>query len=241
MIGDINKDGYVSIISKGDGYKSEVTIFNNQGKKYLSKMVAKDYISGTKVLSGKSRYALLRINTEGPFVKSSLEFNNLDVEEPIKKLSLGDKFFLDLVFFDGDRVCAIGDTSAVMLDYDYKKIWQHDYKQIFGFTKVNGGQVALAVRGKFDDTKDNLINVVILGRSGEEFNIYKTSNDVEGISCKNGIVAVNEGNRVVFVSTSGKIISKHISNESIIKAFVLDGSNGVIISRNKMEFINFKG
>ena len=241
VIGDINADGYVSVVSKSTGYKSEVTIFNPQGKKYLSRMVAEDYISSTKVISGKSQFVLSRINTDGPYIKSSFEYNSLDKEDPLGSLNLGGTTILNIDTLGGGLLSLLGEKTSVMLDYDYKKLWQHDYEQILAHDKIGSNEMVLTVRGNLNGKTDNQINTIIVGRSGEEYSIYKSNNDVEGISANNGVVAINEGNQIIFVSTSGKIISKYISGQSVQKAFVLNGSNGALINGEKIEFINFKG
>lgn len=240
IAGDINQDGYVVVISAREGSKGVVSILNLQGIVYLTKVIAKNYITLAKMMPNSSDYFLCRLSTDKLSVDSTLEFFNMENENSYKSINLGNKMYFNVNILDGGRFLFVGDSSVLLIGFEKKIDFRKNYKQILSLKQINGSQVVLSVLKESQNSIGNLVqDILILDKYGKEKSIYKTDEKIIGVDTSNSSILVNEGRSVELLNFDGSMVSNYISQNAVTAAYMIDENHAALVTDKKLVFLKF--
>lgn len=243
---DVNKNGYVSVILTGTTHKSVIMTFDNKGnelfKTYLSSTTAMD-----STISIDNKYlAFAEISTTGTFIQSNIKIVSIEKakESPsdsiiytynapsnclVSNIDYKNKNKLVCNFDDGVRIIQDNKDEMIMsFEEEEKKINAADIQLnncIYRAIEKNAGLFKA-------DTIIEIMNV-----DSKKETIYTIEGVAKNIYCHENIIAINLGQEIDFINTSGWLIKNYSSSQDI-QDIIIGNNLAGIVYRDKVEIIN---
>lgn len=245
----VNKNGYAAVALSGTSYKSVIQIFDNSGdelfKTYLSSTIAMDM----DISNDNQHLSFLEVNTNGTSVQSNIKTISIQKAkqkakdtsvDPIEYTYTEDngKLIINIKYQDNNKLlCMYEDSIHTIKNKENKEIM---------VLSENGSKCEFADIELSDSCyriyeKSTLINtqtiVEIMNTSTEHISTYSFDGVAKEASSKQGIIAINIGAEVHFISTNGWLVKKYISSQEVKKVVMCSNFAGIVY-RNKIEIVN---
>lgn len=243
---NVNENGYVSLIITGTTYKSVISLFDNKGnelfKTYLSTTTAID----TDVSDNNQYMAFAEVNTAGTTVQSNVKIVSIEKakETPSEAItytneSSSNKLILNIEYQGNDKVvCMYDDEITIMQNESNDNIMSlnEDGKNI-NFANINLNKniyrTVEETEGFFNTNTVLEIKDIDSGRV--------TVTPIEGaakyVYSNNEIIAVNLGQEIEFINTSGWLLKRYYSSQEIQNVIIGNKMAGIVY-KDKVEIIN---
>lgn len=119
---DMASDGSLCSVSCGGRVKSVLQVYDREQLPCFTVNSASRYFTVCAVSEGADLVCAVALGQEnGVFISTAVIYRT-DREEPIAELSLGNQVIYDMVFWGKDRICALGESSAVVFTAEGKEI-----------------------------------------------------------------------------------------------------------------------
>lgn len=240
---NVNRNGYVAIVTSNTGYKTIITLYNPNGEELFKTYLPTTYAGDIEISDDNKYLAIAEINTSGAAIESnvktvSIENAKTSPEDAFVKANKEDNkgLITNLKYQDKDKlVCMYSDvivnaaSSTILKTIDSNTLFADINldNSIATVTKQVGGILKT-------DYYMNLLNVSTLKE-----NQYRLSNLPKSIYCHSNVIAINYGTEVEIINTSGWLIRRYKSSLQEIKDIRLTESLVSIIYKDKVEIINF--
>lgn len=247
---DVNKNGYVSVILTGTTHKSVIVTYDAKGnelfKTYLASTTALD-----ATISPDNQYlAIAEINTSGTLIQSNIKIVSIEKAKEKERETPSDliiykyeapsnSLVTNIEYQNKNRlVCIYDDSVHVVADGQDEEIMklQEDNKKINAADIRLTGYIYRTVEkssGIFQaDTVIEMMNI-----DNKKETVYTVEGVAKNIYCNNNIIAVNLGQEIEFINTSGWLVKNYISSQDIQGITIANGLAGIIY-RDKVEIIN---
>lgn len=243
---NVNENGYVSIILTGTTYKSVIVTYDAKGnelfKTYLATTAAMD-----STISKDNKYlAFAEINTAGTLIQSNIKIVSIEkaresssdaiiytytapTDSIVTNIQYQDKTKL-ICMYDDAIHCIENETDEVIMNLieENKKINVADIN-------LNNHIYRAVEKSTGLFSADTVIE--IMGVDNKKENIYTVEGVAKTIECYDNIIAINLGQEVEFINTSGWLIKRYTSSQDIQKIIIGNGIAGIIY-QDKVEIIN---
>ncbi len=239
----INKNGYVALVTTDTTYKSTITVYDASGKELL-----KNYLSSTRVvdvaITNDNKYvAVAEIDTSGALIKSNIKI--ISIEEARKNPEQA-----IINSYDADT-----SKMIVSVEYQEKNNLICEYDNSINLISNNTNNEILSIDNKTTFISGNLTNSIAyiteessgIFNSDSVLNIINTSNNQKSIYNFDEVVkemytygnniGVNVGTEIYFINTNGILIKKYISNQEITNVQI-STDLAIIIYKDRVEIIN---
>lgn len=240
---DVNKNGYVVIVSTDTTYKSIITLYSPSGKQLF-----RNYLSSTRVIdasiSNDNKYvAFAEMDTSGTLIQSNIKVisvenaqnkteeaiiynHTLDVSKMIVNIKYQDK---------GQLACMYNDSLNMLTQETENEIVPIDKDITFSTIDLNNHLVYIKeeTSGVFSST--SILNII--NTSTNQKFTYEFDEVAKEIYSYGDVIAINIGTEIYFVKTNGSLIKKYISNQEITNV-ILSNDIATLIYKNKIEIIN---
>lgn len=197
---DISADDQICYTTASDGYKTVLTVLDNQQNEIYQWLSSSQYFSMCSVADGGKLAAAVALGQTGGVFESKLQFFPTDQEEPGPSVSLGNQLILDLNFIDSKRICAVGETSLRFFDTNAKPVGEYDYQDAYlkDFDLSGNGFAALSMNMYQAGSR---YSVVTVGWDGKELANQYIGEEILSISAAGNYVAVLTANSLkIFTS-----------------------------------------
>lgn len=243
---DVNKNGYVAVILTGTTYKSVIVTYNAKGselfKTYLSSATALD---ATVSLSNEY-LAFAEINTSGTLIQSNVKIVSIEEAETnpsesiiytyeapdnslVTNIKYQNKNKLVCIYDDAIHVISNNEDEIIMnLKEDNKKINMADINlsnNVYREIEKNTGLFSA-------DTVIEIMNI-----DNKKTTVYTIEGVAKNVVCYEDIIAINLGQQIQFINTSGWLIKNYTSSQDIQYVTIGNGIAGIIY-RDRVEIIN---
>ena len=233
---DINKNGYVAVVHKGENILSEVTVYNKNGEECLVKGKASNYIVDAKLANNNREIVINCIDTSGIRLNSIFEFIDIDGKNVQTVVSHEDKLFLDAKFAKDNFVALTGD-EVICYDCEHNETWRKKLNnKIYCFNVCDDKYIVLDMAtNKANDSlyRDNT-NVKILNIKGNEVNTINVDNIVKNISVYDDIIALNLGKEIKLYTGKGRYIKSITSKIEVDKIDFINKGTVVLLTKNNL-------
>ncbi len=247
---DVNKNGYVSVILTGTTYKSVIVTYDSKGNELF-----KTYRSSTSALdatiSPDNKYlAFAEINTSGTVIQSSVKIISIEkVQEKGRDESTdvitynydapSNSLITNIEYENKNKLICIYDDSIHMVSDNQDEVileLQEDDKKINAADIKLTGYIYRTVEkptGLFQaDTMIEIMNI-----DNKKQHVYTVEGVAKSIYCYDNVIAVNLGQEIEFINTSGWLIKNYTSSHDVQSITIGNGLAGIIY-RDKVEIIN---
>lgn len=179
----VNKNGYFALVMTEDGYKNQISVFNNDGKLIYKWHSAENYITSVALSPDNKNLAAATISfTENGFDSGIMMFD-LAQNQPNSGQHQSDNLIMNIEFVSNSRLVAIGDKNTVYYKKNGKLADTVNYsgKKLITFDVSDNGRVILAFAK--DDSAMSSCDVFSYNAKGREAGHYETEGRILSVSC----------------------------------------------------------
>lgn len=242
---NIGKNGSVSIITEGTGYKSVVITFDKNGKELFKTYLASTIAVATDISVDGKYLAIAEVNIGGALIESSVKI----IE--IEKASKGDttnaliykynadsnKIITDIKYQEKGQLVCIYEDSIHIIHNDYENTYLVFNKDV-QISDINLKSYIVRTEeistGLFSSKTEVILTNIITNAETK----YSINSVIKTLVSSEQTVAINLGTEVHFVNLNGWLQKKYTSNQEI-KDIVIGSSIAGMIYRDKVKIITF--
>ena len=238
---EIDQSGHVAIIHEAKGYKSAVTVFNLQGGPFFTRNIAEGMAIKANV-SPKAQYVTTTmLDISGIDSMSQIEVTNI-LGSPVGEKITGVEDLLSSIWYmDSELAICVGNKAVIGVDSNNKEKWRtlgEDYR-IASSAKLDGKNVLLVAitNDKSLLTNDLSSKILKVNSDGKVSEVFKSAGYVKNVSANDGVISINLGNEVIFVSSSGKKLGSYIPKMEVNQVNILSSNEAAVITKTAVEII----
>ena len=241
---NVNKNGYVSIITSGTSYKTVIVTFNPDGKELFKTYLSSTISVGTTISNDNKYLAVAEIDTSAASIQSCIKVisiekaktdpsnsviatYNANVGEIISKIKYQDK---------GQLVCMYDDSIHVINSEQDNIILELETKGTIA--DINLKNYIAYITEKSTGLFSSKIDVLFKNVLNNSENKYEIPNALKEVKMNEDKIAVNLGSEVHFINTNGWLERRYVSSQEITDV-ILGTTIAGIVYRDKIEIINF--
>lgn len=238
---NVNEKGYVSVILTGTSYKSVIVIFDKEGNELFKRYLASTKAVDTSISSDNKYLAFAEVNTTGTTITSVIKIVSIEnPEEPVIYTYTADnnKLILNIEYNKDNIVCMYDDEIEIIKEENSYSLFSLNEKgKNINFADINlNNRIYRAI-----EENDGLFNtntvLEIKNTENEKLVVYTVEGAAKDIYSYSDIIAVNLGQEIEFVNTSGWLLKRYISEQEVQNVVIGNGIAGIIY-KDKLEFIN---
>lgn len=240
---NLNKNGYVAIITSNSGYKTIITLYNPNGEELFKTYLPTTYAADVEISSDNKHLAIAEIDTSGTTMQTSIRIVSIEnaktnpEEAFIKTYDNENKSIItNLKYQDKNKLICMYDDKVVELQDKATELQKIETNTLFLDTELNNyiAKVVKQVGGVLKtDYYMYLTNLTTLKESP-----YKLNGIPKSIHCNSSVIAINYGTEIEIINTGGWLIRRYKSSLQEIKDISLTDSIVAIIYKDKVEIIN---
>ena len=233
---DLNKNGYVVVVHKGQNILSEATVYNRNGEECLVKGKASNYIIDAKLSNNNKEVVLNCIDTSGIKLNSIFEFIDINGKSTQTVVSHEDKLFLDTKFAK-DYFVALTGEEVICYGLSNEELWRKNLNnKVYCFNVCDDKYIVIDMES--GQIKDNLYRdstqVKILNIKGNDVNTIKVDNIVKNIAVYDDIIALNLGKEIALYTSKGRYLKTVTSKIEVDKVEFINKGTIVLLTKNNL-------
>lgn len=241
----INKNGYSAVTYSQAGYKSLIKVYSSTGEELFTSYFASTYAIDVAISNDNKTLAIAEIDTNGVSLVSAIKIINIQTasNEEVKKYDLEKDELVSNAEFDQYN------HLIIMTDIGVKTLKNDNILEILNFKEENITQCTIDDSKKIVAIKiveEGLFSVkcfvCIYDVTSNDVKKYELTETPNNVAIYNDVVAVNMGNKIIFLNSGGNFLKKCEYNGQL-KDMVLfnDGNTAALIFRNYAELIKVGG
>lgn len=240
---NINKNGYVSVVTAGSSYKNVVYVFDAEGNELF-----KNYLSTTSVidtdLSNDNQYlAIAEANFSGIVVQSTIK--TISIEEAQKNSSESIKYsyvatandlIINIKYNSKNELICMYDEHIDILNGDQNTELISLREEDALFADVNLTSKAIKIIKKSDGPFSANSELQITDIDSKKVSSYTLENIPKKVYVQGEIIAVDLGTSVVFINDKGWLVKKYKSSQEIQEIVFCNNVAG-IVAKNTIKIL----
>lgn len=240
---NINKNGYVSVVTAGSSYKNVVYVFDAEGNELF-----KNYLSTTSVidtdLSNDNQYlAIAEANFSGIVVQSTIK--TISIEEAQKNSSESIKYsyvatandlIINIKYNSKNELICMYDEHIDILNGDQNTELISLREEDALFADVNLTSKAIKIIKKSDGPFSANSELQITDIDSKKVSSYTLENIPKKVYVQGEIIAVDLGTSVVFINDKGWLVKKYKSSQEIQDIVFCNNVAG-IVAKNTIKIL----
>jgi len=238
---DVNKKGYVSVVTEKESYKGEVIVYDSYGNWMFTTARAEDFILSARVLASSQSTLITTVSASGDSVNTNFEFVDM-YGKTQTTVTMENEIVSSAVELSNGWVVAAGSNSILCINSKDETRWKHSFDRIYSITALSGKNVVAAVRVK---DKSSLLDggktyIKVIDIRGNISDIYLLESDVINIKEYDGIIAINTGEEVHFINSDGEVKAAYEPEMTVEDVFFIDKNQALVILSNSVAVVNIK-
>lgn len=239
---NVNNNGYVSVILTGTAYKSVIVTFDNKGNELFKRYLASTNVIDTTISNDNKYLAFAEVNTKGTTIESSVKV--VSIEQPSESVIFtykGDnnKLIINIEYDEkGQIICMYdGEISGIQNNSNSILMSLAEKGKNINFSNINlNGYIYRAI-----EENDGLFNtntiVEIKSTTNDKNVVYTVEGAAKAVYSYNNIIAVNLGQEIEFLNTSGWLLKRYSSKQEVQNVVLGNGVAGILY-QDKVEIVN---
>lgn len=240
---NVNKNGYVSVIEKGNSYKNIVIMYNSVGKELFKTYLSTSLAVATDISGNNEYLAIAEIDTTGAIIQSNIKIISVETakKDPTNSVKYSipgnaGELITNIKYQDKEKLICIYDNSIQIIENGRdNKIVEFENKTIMAEIK-NKNNIVYAIE-KTSGIFSTSTNIIIKNIQNNNEITYEVESTVKSLQVYDTNIVINLGAEAEFINTLGWLQKKYKSNQEISN-IVLGGSIAGIVYRDKVEIIN---
>lgn len=241
---NVNKNGYVCVITSGSSYKTVIYTFSPAGKELF-----KTYLSSTSAIdasiSNDNKYlSVAEINTSGTVIQSNIKIISIEKAQNDPTNSViytynaeANKLIVSIKYQDKNRLAILYDDGIYTL-YEEKEEQPVSFKEAkITFSSVDLSNYTLYTIEKSSGLFNSNTQVILRNTDSSKENVYTAPGTLRDVKTHDNNIALNLGSEVHFINTNGWLTKKYVSEKEINDIVLGQGVAGIVY-KDKIEIIN---
>lgn len=240
---NINKNGYVALVTTDTTYKSIITLYSSDGKSIFKKYLSTTRVEDVAISNDNKYLAYSEIDISGAIVQSNI--NILSVENAKKSgdeatyyehKSDPSKMIVKLKYQDKGKLLCEYDNSIDLIDNKSEtNIIQIDESTTFASVNLNNSVAYITEENKGIFNTDSTLNIINT-QNNQKFT-YSFDEITKEMYAYGNVIGINIGTEVYFVNTNGILVKEYISKQEITKV-ILSNQIALAVYKDRVEIIN---
>lgn len=232
----VNKNGETGIAVSGTTYKSVLTMYDISGNENFKTFLSTTNATDIAISEDGKYFSFAEINTTGTKISSKVKTISVEKAMSTPNDAIVNVYETDLntllirIKYKGEKLVVFADDGvSIYSNGKTEKILNIDSN--ISFVDVDMDGYIACVKEANNEYELELTNV-----ENNKTNIYSISDAVKKIYCKNNVTAIDVGNKVEFVHSSGWLIKKFSSSQNI-KEIIIGKSIAAIVYKDRAEIL----
>lgn len=242
----VNNNGYVALIITGTTYKSVISLYDNEGSELF-----KIYLSTTTAIdadiSGNNQYmAFAEVKTTGTTIQSNVKIVSIDLakESPSESIIYTDeaesnKLVLGIKYQGNDKIiCMYDDDITVLQNESNNSIMSlNENGKNINFANINLNKYIYRTIEETEGLFNTNTVLEIQSVDSDKMTVYTVDGAAKYVYSYYDIIAVDLGQEVEFVNTSGWLVKRYYSSQEVQDIVIGNGMAGIVFS-DRVEIVN---
>lgn len=241
IIGTINKNGYVALVTKEKGYKAQIIVYDPSGTVIYKWHSADSYVIDVALSPANNCLAAATLDLSKDMASGGLMMFQFSQEKPFAGQVLEGNLLLKVQFADKNTLLAIGDTAAAGFDVLGGKLWNVEYsgKQLATYDISDNGNLVLAFHQQ--DSVLSGSEVKIYGSNGKEKGTYQTTEQITGVDAMENDILLTQARKLTLISARGGELKSLEINRDIKNAVLFqDRKHALVVSGSAAQVLQLK-
>lgn len=238
---EIDSQGHVSVVHDAKGYKSALTVFNAQGGPFFTRNIADGIAVGASVSPKGQHVTTAILDTTGIDSMSQIEVTNILGKPTGEKVTGIEDLLYNILYMDQELAICVGSKDIVGIDGQNRVKWHttQDEYRIASAEKQDGKNALIVTVSNeksllLSDFKSKILRINTDGKTSE---VYSVNSYIKNISCNDGVIGVNLGNEVIFISSSGQKLGSYTPKNDVNQVNILSSNEAAVITKTAVEII----
>ena len=245
MLVNVNRNGYVAVITKDITYSSILTVYNPDGTELFRSFFATTRIIDASISRDNKYVALGEIDTSGAVIQSNVKIISIDNakennnQDPIIYTYNAEsgKLLTNVKYQDkGIIVCMYDNSIDIIQNEENKQLLEIDEnKTTFLSTELNDYAVYVQenTAGVFKTNSE----IKIINLQNAQVNTYNLEDILKELYAKDDVIVANVGNEIYFINKNGWLIRKYSTKQEITNV-IFSNNLAAVVYKDKIELID---
>ena len=240
---NINKNGYVALITTDTTYKSIITVYDQDGKQVMRNFLGSSRVTDITISNDNKFVAYAELDTSGTLIKSSVKIISIEKAQAksedfivYEKEADISKMIIKVQYQEKNNlICVYDDSINIIKDYKESEMLKNTDEITFVSGNLNNG--IAYIKEKRNGIFDYSSTLEIINSSNNQEYTYSFDEIAKEMYTYGNIIGVNIGTEIYFVNTNGMLIKKYTSNQEITNV-VMSNNLAIVIYKDRIEIIN---
>ena len=240
---NINKNGYVALITTDTTYKSIITVYDQDGKQVMRNFLGSSRVTDITISNDNKFVAYAELDTSGTLIKSSVKIISIEKAQAksedfivYEKEADTSKMIIKVQYQEKNNlICVYDDSINIIKDYKESEMLKNTDEITFVSGNLNNG--IAYIKEKRNGIFDYSSTLEIINSSNNQEYTYSFDEIAKEMYTYGNIIGVNIGTEIYFVNTNGMLIKKYTSNQEITNV-VMSNNLAIVIYKDRIEIIN---
>lgn len=221
---EVNRNGYMAVVTKDSVYKSVVLVYSNKGELLLKSYVSNGYVIDTEISPDNKYLVIGEVDYSKTYIESTVKV--IDIKKAMKSEEnsvvntfVKDKLLINIKIKENLSIIAQYSDSVVNIGYN-----NNENKEIYKLSNVyivdiENTRYSLVIKKEEQDDIIKLKNTyvcIIFNESGNEVAKYNIGDTTpKNVLAKLDSIAINLGTELVVINQNGWIKKKYNSTKEI--------------------------
>lgn len=144
---DLSSDGDICYLSSEGGYKSVLTVYNEKQELVYRWLSTSTYMPVCAISPKGNEMAAIGLDQKDGNFASTLNLFRTDTDQIVHTVQLGSDLIYDLMYLDGDTICAVGESAVTYLNAqgEVQQTYSYDGKYLKDYDDGGNGFLALSL------------------------------------------------------------------------------------------------
>ena len=231
----VNRNGFVTVVYKGEDILSKVVVYTPKGEEYFVKGKAQNYIVNAKLAKDNKQLILNCIDVSGVRLSSVFEFIDVKGKSIQTVSSYEDKIFMDGKFVKGDNFVVLTNDEIMYYNSGHNVSWEKKFdRKVYCFNVCDDRCIVLGMAS--DKIQEGLLSdkteLVVFNTKGNETKTIKIDSIIKGISVYDDVMALNLGKEILLYTCKGRHIKTITSKLEVEKAELVNKGTVALLTKS---------
>jgi hypothetical protein len=233
----VNSNGYVSVIVSNSTYTSIVIVFDNDGNELFKTFLPSTYAMCSAISNTNEYLAIGEINYSGTVIKSNIRIMEMEKAELIYNFSAPDNEIITNIQYANKNlaICNFSNSIYEVSTSDSKKIC--DITDDILFSNIDMQNTLALIEKQSSGLFSYEYQLNLKSTTSNNENLYILNSSIPKQTKASGkIIALNYGNAVDIVNSTGSLKKSYTSSQQIKNVIIGDNIVGIVY-KDKIEII----
>ena len=243
---NVNEKGYVSVVLSGTTHKSVISVFDNTGNELFKMYLATTTAIDTSISDDNKYLAYAEVNTNGTAIRSNVKIMSIerasnDQEEPTVYTYSADnnELIVNIEYQKNGQLICMFDNEIISIKDNANNVILNlaEKDKNTTFSNINLDNYIYRAIEENDGLFNTNTIIEIKGTSNDRTSTYLAEGVAKDIYSFNNIIAINLGQEVEFINTSGWLLKRYSSIQEVQDVIIGNNIAGIVY-KNQVEIIN---